>query len=705
MINYRYFRINMNALEAEHQSSTIRISYDSGGGYGEDPNEFDVTEDSGLCVVRAGYEGTRKSQPSNAMTDYSTRMSIPMRTKSPSIISSRNSSKFNEMESIVNAMDSMKIEGENDDSDSSDNSANVVEKSDKRVMVRDLLLDFSNRSPNRFVINRGGGIIMTIMNERFVITCAHITMRSCSWFRAYFKIGDEIEAFNIVPYSRIYELDLMVMRFESAADRFGLYDPDLDISNSDPVITKLQFVPDVVRVDDFEAIRTYRNSLSMLNQYRPRPNNEENEVEPPPIKFVIKNPTNNPDNKTFEIREIGINSVQTIYSTLYTRMIDSVPIVSVPISDISGLPEIRAIEEKYQKKLEEAIDLENKRSIDYTLVNSVYRALAGLSGSLIYSKMGHNTQVVPIGMIVTFNMRIENNKLVTDVRAVPIDVMLIVVDNCIRRQINRVMGIQIAYTGCVAEEETGEEFNAAVVSDNSARYVNGRKDFWFNRSDLVLKIDLKSLERENSELIIDSEEFGRVPINAYLFYRSNTTPNSEIGVMIPKLYEESHKKINYQIRPIAYTDMFTTRIFHQKEIIWRGYVFLELSEEMIRFYSDIGIELQMFENNEEMYRTSTNGERIVLLFNYNRCLEDPSECGRLNEITYRYLTQEEYQDMPCTDRDGGRFFYQLEKVSNRTIGHLEELDRIIDQIDRAQQKKITLLLRNRVTMRATRLRI
>jgi hypothetical protein len=633
-----------------------------------------IYDPGGLCVVRAGYEGVRPSRGS-AESKPKTK---PIRTMSSESIQESN---FDEVESIVSAMDSM----------------NIDDRSSKLTMVKDLLLDFSNQAPDRYAIYRGGGFLTTVMGERFVITCGHIMIRSAAWYRAYFKIDGEIEMFELIPHSRIQELDLMIMRFENTTDRFSTYDREIEVSK---MRSKLQHCPDTANVDEFEPIRNYR--VMIIDSISRRA-----DLGGDVVTNLIAYPTNNPDSGEYDVKNIRVDRIVSKFSTLITSMIEDVPIVSVPLEDIEGFDEIRTIEERYQKKLEDAINYKDKRSIDHTMVNQVYRVLAGISGSLIYSSINHNAPAIPIGMVVTFNMKVEDEVLKTEVRAVPFDVILVVIDNCIRRRISTVMGIQVSYIGCIAEEENGEEFDAAIVSQNSSRYVNGRKDFWFNRSDLILKIDQKPLQRERSDLVVESEEYGRVPINAYLFYKANTVPGAEIGIMIPKLYKNSHKKINYNITPVPYSDMFVTRSFHQKEILWRGYMFFELSEEMIRFYANLGIDLKMFDDDSEIRATSANGERIVLLFNYARCFDENGR-GRdhvpsISDIGRRYLTQDEYSHMPCTDRRGDRFFYQLEKVSNRTVGHIDELDRIIDQIDKAGQKKITLLLRDRNNDRTIRM--
>jgi hypothetical protein len=660
--------------------------------------------DSGVCVVRAGYEGMRRS---SNISDVSSILSTPIHSTE----SVKPVQKFDEIDSIAKTMDSMSLNEEQNKLNKTALSKAVLNKT---VLTRDLILDFSNVEPDRYVITKGGGIIITVMGERFVLTCSHIMMRSGTWFRAYFKIDDSVEIFDLNVHTRIPELDMIIMRFSQPEDRYAMYDPR---ATADAVghKSRLRLIRDIVSISNFQMIRDYRITVSNIMRGDMRGDDTD---DVPEISNVIVSPSNNPDAGEFQVKHIEIGQYQTIYSNLVTNLIDSVPIISIPLESMYGVIKLNEIEEKYGKKIKDAVDYQNKRSIDYVIMNQVHKLLAGLSGSIIYSKLKSRDRYgtsIPIGQIVTFNIGLTNvdgeePRVVAEIRAVPLDVMLNVVDNCLRRRSDKIMGIQVSYTGCIAEEDGGDEFDAAIINENSSRYVNGRKDFWFNKSDLIIKIDQIPLERDGSDLIIDAEQYGRVPINGYFFYKANTNPGTEIGVMIPKLYEDAHKKINFNIMPTPYSDMFRIRPFHQKEILWKGYIFLEVSEELLRFYSEIGIDLRMFENDEEMYRTSANGERVVIIFNYDRCFDELGDSKRFvpstTNIMRRYLSLNEYRAMPCTAvEDGHRYFYELEKVSNRSVNHIDELDRIIDQIDKVGQKKITLLLRNRLTDESVRMNI
>jgi hypothetical protein len=713
------------------KESQTEYQYEPGG-----LNMLD-TELSGICVVHASYEGVRRSvsKPSiriisNPIIKTALGDTVKFERDVESIVDSMNSMKiFNAVNnnpngSDVNISDSSSDELVSDD-DSADSSGNEgIVKNDKNnrnsetvvssnIKSRELLLDFANTEPDKYRINVGSGFLTTFMGERFVITCSHIVINSAIKYRTYFKIGNNVKMFDMEVYARMPEIDIAIMRFTDTNTRYSMY------SNTNNVAANqsLWNCPNLIDVDGIQEIRDHRRASDALADHdsecidtdsADNSSRDKTTELVSKIQYHIITANCNSDYIKYDYSTHRIKNLETIYSSLVSSLIDSVPNISIPISDLEIFDDI---EVKYGKKIHEIVNYANKRSNDYLMMNEIIRKLRGLSGSIITSKMKNcdGVTIIPIGMIVTFNISInyEQNVVIGTIRAIPMDIIMTIVDNCVRKRIDKLMGIQISYTGCIAEEN-GDEFYAAIVSKNSSRYVNGRKDFWFNPSDMIIKINQHDLNRNAGDLVIDSKKFGRnVPINSYFLYKANTSPGTEISITIPKVYDKTQKKINYNITPIPYNDMFITRLFHQNEVFWRGYLFLELSEEMIRFYDEIGINLKLFLDGDEVRSESLNGERIVVLFNYDRNF-NRSESDILRR---RNLTLSEYSDMPCTynGKRGGmkgfKYFYQLERISNRTINHLEELNKAIDQIEKSGQKKITLLLRNRVTHDSVKMKI
>jgi hypothetical protein len=622
-------------------------------------NLFDINKHIGICAVHANYEGIRKSS------------SKPTLSISDTDIDNEEVKIGEEIESIVDTLDSIKI--------INNNTNNGEDKQTNTRNMYNSLLDFSNYEPDKFRINMGSGFLITIMGERFVITCSHIMIKSAVKYSAIFDINSNAESFDMEVYFRIPEIDMVIMKFEDIEDRLAIY-------KNTSTNSKLSHIPDLMESYDVSYIRDYQNNFEI---------EKKNQILT--AVYVNSNNINTPNKIKYDTIDLQ-NNLDRVHSTLVTSMIDTVPNISIPISSLDIFTDI---EKKYQKKIEDIFD-DEKNITSKIAINKVIKKIKGLSGSIIISQYtkNKNSKNICLGMIVTFSLNTVNGagtKLKTEgsIKSIPMDVILTVANNCIRKRNVNLMGVQIDYNGCIAEENE-HEFYAAIVRNPSSRYINGKKDFWFNSEDLILGIDQMDIELNGSELVLNTKNYGnKLPLNAYMFYKANEELGSDISITISKVYDKINKKINFNIKPIPYNNMHIMRIYHQKEILWNGYLFLELSEELIRFYKFIGINLLMGDNiNEE----SMNSEKIVILFNYNKIL--PSD------LNSRYMTLSEYTNMPCKMiTDDNYFFYKLERISNRVIDHIEELDRMIRDIEESGQKKITIVLKNREMNNSIKLQI
>jgi hypothetical protein len=615
-------------------------------------NLFDINKHIGICAVHANYEGIRKSfSKSTESNTYNEELK-----------------NGKEIESIVDKFDSIKIIN---NTNNEEKQTNVVFTTNTGN-IHNSLLDFSNYEPDKFRINMGSGFLITIMGERFVITCSHIMIKSAVKYTAIFDINLHAESFDMEVYFRIPEIDMVIMKFADIEDRLAIYK---NISTK----SKLSHVPDLMESYNVSYIRDYQNNLDIEKQ---------NQILT--AVHVISNDINTENQIKYDTIDLP-TKLDRVHSTLVTSMIETIPNISIPIS---GLDIFTDIETKYQKKIEDIFN-DEKDITSKIAINKVMKKLKGLSGSIITSQdtKNINSKNICLGMIVTFSLSTVNStetKLKNEgsIKSIPMDVILTVVNNCIRKRNVNLMGVQIDYNGCIAEENE-KEFYAAIVRNPSSRYINGKKDFWFNPEDLILGIDQMDIKLNGSELVLNTKKYGnKLPLNAYMFYKGNEELGSDISITLSKVYDKINKKINFNIKPIPYNNMHITRIYHQKEILWNGYLFLELSEELIRFYKFIGIDLLMGDDiNEE----SMNGEKIVILFNYNKVLS--------SDLNSRYMNLVEYTNMPCKIIKNTKpvyFFYRLERVSNRMICNIEELGKTIKDIDKSGQKKITLVLKNKV---------
>lgn len=513
------------------------------------------------------------------------------------------------------------------------------------------MLDFLNLNPDRAKIDEGCGFVVEVLDSIYIITCSHIVVRSASRYTAHFLIDQKTVCCNLEVHCRIPELDIAIMK----------------PSNSDIIKSVPKIVIDRQCIQDY---LTKRIDLERSTRTSEIPGT----ITVPCIK----------DGRV-RIERTEFDSFEIVHSQIITSLINSVPNISIPVESLDIFDDI---EEKYGKTIKDigmsdgASDGKSDESKDRTMLAEVIARIKGFSGSLVRIDGAH------AGIVMTIDMDETDRGMICSIKVLPIDIVLTIVDNSVRRHMTNIMGVQIDY-GVFEASENGHEFHVISVLENSNRYTNGMKDFWFTKDDIVLSMDQMDFAFNGRDNVLEITPYGtEMPINAYALCKANFDPNTEIGVTIPRMYDRSQKRITFNIMPVPYNDMYTIRIYHSKEIYWYGFLFVELSEEMIRFYESIGMELL---NSHQHCRTSANGEKIVLLFNYD------SRQKRAIDMLYartRYPSTDDYRKVvQANQKDGKYYFYHLEKVSGRNVNSLDDLHRIIKQIGTTKQKKVTLQIK------------
>ena len=521
------------------------------------------------------------------------------------------------------------------------------------------MLDFLNLNPDRTKIDEGCGFVVEVLDSIYIVTCSHIVVRSASRYTAHFSIDQKTVCCNLEVHCRIPELDIAIMKPSNS-----------DIIKSVPkIVIDRQCIQDYLakRIDLERSIRTSEIPGT---------------IAVPCIK-----------NGRVRIERTEFDSFEIVHSQIITSLINSVPNISIPVESLDIFDDI---EEKYGKTIKDiglssgasdgtsdgTSDGKSDESKDKTMLAEIIARIKGFSGSLVRIDGAH------AGIVMTIDMEETDRGMICSIKVLPIDIVLTIVDNSVRRHMTNIMGVQIDY-GVFEASEDGHEFHVISVLENSNRYTNGMKDFWFTKGDIVLSMDQMDFAFNGRDNVLEFTPYGtEMPINAYALCKANFDPNTEIGVTIPRMYDRSQKRITFNIMPVPYNDMYTIRIYHSKEIYWHGFLFVELSEEMIRFYESIGMELL---DSHQHCRTSANGEKIVLLFNYD------SRQRRAIDMSYartRYPSTDDYRKVvQANQKDGKYYFYHLEKVSSRNVSSLDDLHRIIKQIGTTKQKKVTLQIK------------
>jgi hypothetical protein len=263
------------------------------------------------------------------------------------------------------------------------------------------------------------------------------------------------------------------------------------------------------------------------------------------------------------------------------------------------------------------------------------------------------------------------------IRAIPMFLLEIIVKNIINKGRNDFMGIQINTQLCDIEYQK-QDLSAHYVVCQSCFYKNGKKYFSFNEGDIIIEIDNKKF---NNEKLIWSETMNMyVPLNTYMMIRSNVGPDIPICVKIAKQFSDDIKIRNYNLSCICYDDMFKKRII-SRCYNWKGYIFLELSEEMIIFYQKLNMIIVNGTEFSDAYYL--NDDRQVILLNYKKII--------LNGIK-----ESDYKSFPIPltlkNKKNCYFFYTVNTIGQRKINNIEELISVLEMIPFQKQKKTILKL-------------
>ena len=352
-----------------------------------------------------------------------------------------------------------------------------------------------------------------------------------------------------------------------------------------------------------------------------------------------------------EFTDININTdIDIIFELLISDYMNDIPLLNMSVNEIDYIK--KNIEEYKLKNPEH-----DKNSIEFRkhVYNLAINKYSGLSGSII--RTGNKN----IGMIFICT----NDKEGVFLKGIP----LFIIDKIVSNSINciELSGIQINTCNCEIDYED-KKLNAQYVLGR-ATFKNGLKTFYFNEGDIIISVNEKKFN-ENNLLWCNFLKMN-VPLNTYLMLKSIMCIDNKHKPILIKTGKISLDKFNvrvFNISPIPYNQMYhftiTTNYYR-----WKDLVFIELSEELDRFYSRQGINL----TNYRQFNNTNSNNKNVILFNYNKKLND-------NNLSKQY-----YISMPYNGTTGN-YFYSVKSISKHKINNINDIINVLKSSTEQQIK-------------------
>jgi hypothetical protein len=598
----------------------------------------DIVDDiyRGICIVHAYYEGIEDmgcgSVEQTIDTPVHKNSSIKPRTisKSSHIDQGIDHTGSNELKKFTRTKNTgsvhIDVSAGSSDVDSPIKQFRSIVLDDKfgqeQAQIRsthNFLHDFNNFLPDRYRILRGSGYVRIFNDKQYVITCNHIMVKYASYVGYCTDTTSKIVKFNMVVYQRIPEIDIVIMEIVS------------------PLDNPLPYLPVAEKLQDFYGSESDNKLVS--GEFIPQKSHIEAEF------------------KTMDLN----HDIHIMFDVMNSNYIHHIPLLNLPIYEMDVIKKIA-----YELKINLKTDMKITNPRRHHISRMISETLSGTSGSIVRSNDSN------IGMCCLYTDT-ENG---LSLKALPIFLIDIIVNNIVGLGYTEFMGVQVDTHPCEIEY-LKEHMQAHYVVHQSCNYINGKKAISFNEGDVIIEVDGKQFN-QNRMLHCDAIDMD-VPLNTYLMINSNVNPKSPISIKISKQSQNDSNIRIHNLSCIPYNDMFYTRITSKICCRWNNLVFMDLSEELIMFYRRLGICIMNGTNLNNIY--STNNEKIVILFNYNKMINDVN------------LTKEYYTSMPCFD-ETGHYFFQVNLVGNKKINSVSDLTCILDLAKEQNQKKITFKLSN-----------
>ena len=271
--------------------------------------------------------------------------------------------------------------------------------------------------------------------------------------------------------------------------------------------------------------------------------------------------------------------------------------------------------------------------------------MEGLSGSIVYT-----SDNIPVGIVVCFNNSIRK------IECVYLPFLLNFIEKMISSNVSHIKGIHVNTVMCEIEYE-GNDMTSNYVIEDSCNYPNGKKEFKFKKDDIIVSANNQRITDNgciNCKHILGLDM--NIPMVTYLMVAS--TLLGRVPIVILKQTDDNDViKREYLIDGISYSDIFTTLSFdNMRRVIWKGFIFVEMSEELIFNYEKKGYSMskEIFKN----IKSYSNGSSNIILFDINTTAVPP----KYSELSF-----------PMRGHDGNYCVLNLDKIGQKKVHNLTEL--------------------------------
>lgn len=226
------------------------------------------------------------------------------------------------------------------------------------------------------------------------------------------------------------------------------------------------------------------------------------------------------------------------------------------------------------------------------------------------------------------------------VKSIPLLFLKLVVAQCIDKKRQKLIGINVLTTKCDIEYNKCPLVGRYVVA-KTCPYKNKKKDFCFNRGDIIVKVD--GVEFDDDSKLHMGELDCSVTLDTFLFLRSMI--NGMVCVTIIKSHTKKVVFKSYIIDGIEYDRMYKCNLTHNGLYVrWNRLLFFEMSQEILEEYNNKMIK----QWNKQICEYSNQNEKYIIL-------HDPLESP-----------------------DIGLFI--VDKIGNRRVNDLKQLGHILGSV-------------------------
>ncbi len=494
-----------------------------------------------------------------------------------------------------------------------------------------LILDFENDNDRNRIL-RGVGYIREIHGKKYIITLNHIMNKLAYKYKGYVLIENKLESFDLKVYNRISELDIVIL---------------VTVNNTiDNNLVPLDF-DETIGLKDFYG-NTNNSNYIISAEYNPHK----------PLDIHM-----------FETIDIN-NDMFLTYDRMKSNFITSIPLISFKVNDMSNLQDLV---NKYQINFEKD-DSQNIQSMISSKLKGISGSIVGCGDRNIGQNIGQNR-----GQNVAMVLYVVDNKKTLNIKALPLIFVNMMVDFMFKTMTNNMNGMFFNSKACQIELENNVNKQAFYVTTKSSKYINKTKDFWFTDGDIVVGINGESFNEDHRIYLSEFKVY--VPIYTYLMVKSNLYPNDDIIISIIKHQTDDAKIRHINLNGTPYNSMLMGTLVNKRHYEWNGYIFLETSEDMIKYYKANDRPL-VGDYVSKLMTFSSNDEKYVIMLNYRKPIK----------YSKSYLTKEEYLDMPISiifNDTTCYYFYVVDKIGQKKILNLNDM---IQYLESLNQKTYTFTL-------------